>query len=203
MGVPAVSLGASVQLSAPLSSVGDTTQETGLGDVVADAVRETAGADVALVAADEVSETSLPAGSVSDDRFIQSLRYAGDSTDTVIVLSLTGAQLRRVLERSVSRAPQPFDGFFQVSGLSLRYDASKPDGSRVTQLAVGGDPVRDARSYRVATTRPVADGSFGYFSLWTSSDIMQDTHTTIAAAVTHYLAEHRTLNAPSNDRITP
>ncbi len=201
--LPMGALGASVQVPTALSSTGDAAQETGLGDVIADAVRQAGGADVALVAADEIMETTVPAGSVPDSRFVKALRYSDDSTDTVVVLTLTGAQLRQVAERSVSRAPQPFDGFFQVSGLTLRYDASKPQGSRVVGLSVAGVPVQAGQTYRVATTRPVADGSFGYFRLWSRSDITQDTQTSIAAAVTAHLAAQRTLNAPSQDRITP
>ncbi len=202
VGVPTVARAASVQVQGALSSAGDAMQETGLGDVIADAVRQAGGADVALVAADEVSETTINAGNVGTDQFVKALRYADDPTDTVVILSLTGAQLRQVIERSVARAPQPFDGFFQVSGLTLRYDAAKPQGGRLTMLTVGGDPVQDGQTYRVATSRPVADGSFGYFRLWKPADIVQDTHTSLAAAVTQYLNAHRTLNAPTEDRIT-
>ena len=80
-------------------------------------MRQTGNADIALVAADDITETSFPAGSVAPERIVKSLRYANDLTDTVVVLNLTGAQIRKVVERSVSRAPQPFDGFLQVSGL--------------------------------------------------------------------------------------
>jgi 2',3'-cyclic-nucleotide 2'-phosphodiesterase (5'-nucleotidase family) len=201
--IPGVALGASVQVTSALSSTGDTAQETGLGDVVADAVRQAGGTDVALVAADEITETSISAGNVSDAQFVKALRYSDDPTDTVVILTLTGAQLRQVMERSVSRVPQPFDGFFQVSGLSVHYDSSKPQGSRVVSLSVAGASVQDGQTYRVATTRPVADGSFGYFRLWSKSDISQVTNTTIADAVAKYLASQRTLNAPSQDRITP
>ena len=106
------------------------------------------------------------------------------------------------MERSVSRDPQPFDGFLQVSGLSIRYDPSQPEGKRLTLLQAGGDAIQDGHTYRVATTRPVADGSFGYFRFWSKSDIAEDTHTSIAASLTDYLATHKTIHATLENRIS-
>lgn len=122
-----------VQLETALDSQGIGHQETTLGDVVADAVRQTGRADIALVAADDVTEASFPAGSVAPKSLVATLRYAQDVTDTVVVLDLTGAQIRKVIERSVSRAPQPFDGFLQVSGLQVH-----------SRLVPAGGPARDA-----------------------------------------------------------
>ncbi|MBV9849104.1 MAG: 5'-nucleotidase C-terminal domain-containing protein [Armatimonadetes bacterium] len=211
--VPAVALGAAaqaaakapkdtVQLQSPLDSVGVALRETTLGDLVADAVRQTGGADFALVAADELTETTIPAGGVAPAKVVSALRYARDPTDTVVVLSLTGAQLLKVAERSVSRAPQPFDGFLQVSGLQIKYDPAQPEGSRVALTTAGGGKIAADRAYRVATTRSLADGSFGYFRFWSKSDITEDTHTTVAAGLTSYLAAHRTLNVQIENRIT-
>ena len=204
LGVPACAAGRdAVQIQSPLDSDGVSHQETTLGDVVADAVRQTGSADIALVAADDITEASFSTGSVAQARIVQTLRYADDPTDTVVVLSLTGAQLRKVLERSVSREPQPFDGFLQVSGLSFRYDPSQPEGKRLTQLqASGGGVVGDSHTYRVATTRPVADGSFGYFRFWSKSDILEDTHTSIASGMTNYLNTHKTIHVTLENRIS-
>ena len=189
-----------VQLQTPLDGAGAALHETSLGDLVADAVRQAAGADIALVAADEITEASIPAGSVPPQRIIKTLRYADDPSDTVVVLKLTGTQLLKVAERSVSRAPQPFDGFLQVSGLELRFDAGQPEGKRV-HLTVAGVPVRADQSYRVAVTRPLADGGFGYFRFWNKSDVEGGSFPPLAAALGAYLAAHKTLHVQTENRI--
>ena len=51
-----------VQLQSTLDSDGISHQETTLGDLVADAARQTGGADIALVAADDITETSFSVG---------------------------------------------------------------------------------------------------------------------------------------------
>ena len=207
--VPVVALGFraqaaatdTVHVQAALDSTGVSFRETSLGDLVADAVRQTANADIAFVAADELTETTIPAGNIPPGRFLKSLRYADDPTDTIVILSLTGAQLRAVAERSVSHAPQSFDGFLQVSGLKITYDPSQPDGKRVRSATIGGNDIQDGHTYRVATTRPVADGSFGYFRLWSKGDIKEDTHASIAAAFNTYLISHKDLDVHTENRI--
>ena len=199
--VPAQAAKDTVQLQSPLDGTGVAHQETTLGDLVADAELQTGNADIALVAADDISETSFPAGGIAPKSIVAALRYAQDPTDTVVTLRLTGAQLRKVAERSVSRVPQPFDGFLQVSGLEIHYDPAQPEGKRVTQVEVGGGEIQDSHTYRVATTRPVAHGSFGYFRFWSDADIVQDTQTSLASSLTNYLAAHKTIHVTLENRI--
>jgi 2',3'-cyclic-nucleotide 2'-phosphodiesterase (5'-nucleotidase family) len=197
------SAGATVQVITPLDSTNVTQQETNFGDLIADAVRQAGGADAAFVPADEITATVIPAGSLAITRIVDALRYNEDPTDTVMILSLTGAQLKLIAERSVSRLPQPFDGFLQISGLTIHYDLSQPAGQRVTQVMVDGASVDLQKSYRVATTHSIADGSFGYFSIWTPAAIVTNTRTTIASALATYLLAQRTLNVTLQNRIVP
>jgi hypothetical protein len=87
--------------------------------------------------------------------------------------------------------------------LTLHYDPAKPEGSRLTEVKVGSAALDTAHSYTVATTRPVADGSFGYFRIWSPQDIVQDTHTSLASGLTDYLNSHRSLNVTLDNRISP
>lgn len=184
-----------IEVKATLDGANAGTAETSLGDVVADAVRQTGNADVALVAADEITDASVPPGSVPSAQIVKTLRYADDATDTVVVLNLTGSQIRKAIERGLSRAPQPFNGFLQVSGLQVRA------GSKI-ELSIAGAEIADKKTYRVATTRPIADGSLGYFQIWSKSDIVENTGQSVAQSLANYLASHRTLNAAVEGRIT-
>jgi 5'-nucleotidase/UDP-sugar diphosphatase len=202
----AVSLSAapkgSITLTAALDTAGSNRHETTFGDLLADAIRETGSADIGLGAADEImADKHIYPGTRTADDILQALRNPSDDTDTVVVLSLTGNQVLRAVERSLSREPQPFDGFLQVSGLQVRYDPSQPAGKRVT-LAMSGVPIDAAKTYRVATTRAIAEGSLGYFEIWDKSDILSDTGIAVAKSLSSYLAARSTLNPTIEGRIT-
>lgn len=201
LGVAAVAARAAkdaIQVQAPLDGANAGAAETNLGDLVADAVRQTGNADIALVAADEITDASVPAGSVPPGQIVKTLRYADDATDTVVVLTLTGAQIRKAVERGLSRAPQPFNGFLQVSGLQVRGGG---DGKKIRLSGAGGE-ISDKTSYRVATTRPIADGSLGYFQIWSKSDVAENTGQSVAQSLANYLASHKTLSGAVEGRIT-
>lgn len=192
-----------VQVQTALSGAGVAAGETNLGDLIADAVRETGRAQVGLVAADEISGKALvAAGRTDPGAIVATLRYADDPSDTVVVLNLTGAQLLKVAERSVSRAPQPFDGFLQVSGLQIRYSPSQPEGKRVSLVGADGGELDAAKTYRVATTRPIAGGALGYFQIWSQKDIAEDTGVPVAKSLGEYLNAHKTVNSTVEGRIS-
>jgi 5'-nucleotidase / UDP-sugar diphosphatase len=102
----------------------------------------------------------------------------------------------------VSRAPQPFDGFFQVSGLQVHYNPAHPSGQRVTLVSTGGAAIDARHTYRVATTRSVAEGGMGYFRVWNHEAIVDSTGVTVAAGLTSYLSAHKTLTSAIENRIT-
>ena len=191
-----------VQVQTALSGAGSSSKETNLGNLVADAVRQTGSAQVALVPADEIDGgASIPAGKTDPDKIISALHYADDPSDTVVVLNLTGAQLLKVAERSVSRAPEPFDGFLQVSGLQIRYNPGQPEGKRVSLVGAGGSEVDAGKTYKVATTRPLGGGSLGYYQIWTNKDITEDTNVPLAKSLGNYLSAHPVVSSVVEDRI--
>ena len=192
-----------VQVQTALSGAGSSSKETNLGNLVADAVRQTGGAQAALHPADEIDGgASIPAGKTDAGKIVSALHYADDPSDTVVVLTLTGGQLLKVAERSVSRAPEPFDGFLQVSGLQIRYSAGQPEGKRVSLVGVGGSEVDAGKSYTVATTRSLAGGSLGYYQIWTNKNITDDTGTSLAKSLGSYLSAHPVVNSVIEDRIS-
>lgn len=192
-----------VEVVTALSGAGSSHVETNLGNLVADAVRQTGNASVALIPSDEIDGgASIPAGKTDIGKIVAALHYAGDPSDTVVVLSLTGMQLLKVAERSVSRAPEPFDGFLQVSGLQIRYDPNQSAGKRVSLVGAGGSEVDAGKSYRVATTRSLAGGSLGYYQIWSGKDISDDTGVPLSKSLGTYLAAHSTLNSVVEGRIS-
>ena len=190
-----------VQVQTALSGAGSSSRESNPGDLVADAVRQTGSAQAALVPADEISSAALiPAGKTDPAKIVATLHYADDPSDTVVVLTLTGAQLLQVAERSVSRAPEPFEGFLQVSGLQIRYSAGQPEGKRISLAGIGGGEVDAGKTYKVATTRSLAAGGLGYFQTLTGN-AASDTGISLAKSLSNYLAAHPVINNTIEDRI--
>jgi 2',3'-cyclic-nucleotide 2'-phosphodiesterase (5'-nucleotidase family) len=156
-----------------------------VGNAVADAVRAAAGTPVALVpAAAFRTGVPIPARASADSL----VALLDPPSDLIVVLSLTGGQLKDALERSVRYGTKGFAGFLQISGLKIVVDPGKPDGNRVVSVAVGGKPLESDKKYRVATTRPLANGASGYFQIWTKDDIASEAQKTLATAIREWAA---------------
>ena len=143
-------------------------------------MRQTGHADIALVAADEIAGTSIPAGNVPPDTIVsrpalrrRPQRYGGRpepdrGTDPASA------------ERSVSRAPQPFDGFLQVSGLQIHYRPGQPEGKRVSLAERAA--AKSGRQRPTASPRPApSPTAVSATSRSGPKDIAEDTGVSIAA----------------------
>jgi 5'-nucleotidase len=93
--------------------------------------------------------------------------------NNVVVKSLTGAQLKALLEQQ-----------FRTEGASARvayllapsanfrfaYDLSKPDGQRIVEMELNGKPVEAGQRYRVAINNFLASGGDGFSVFKQGSD---------------------------------
>lgn len=126
-------------------------RESMLGDLVSDAIRAGTGADVALLNSGTLRlDKVIPAGPVTNHH-IEAIFPFPDQT-RIVTFPMTGAALRRVLERSVSRGVVGTGGFLQVSGLAFRYDPAQPSGRRLQGdiRRTGGGLLGPADTVRVA-----------------------------------------------------
>jgi 5'-nucleotidase len=137
------------------------SRETNLGSFVADAYRAALGADVALINGGSIrSNTTYPAGPVTKRNILEILPFE----DPIVKIEVSGRVLRAALENGVSRIveSQEEGRFPQISGIRFAYDTSRPSGSRVVSVTVGGAPLDDAKSYTLATSTFVSHGGDGY-----------------------------------------
>ena len=188
---------ADVRSPADLSSAGCQAQETSLGDLMVDAVRASAGTSIALLPAGGFREITIPKGAIKTADILKCLQYPDDQ---IAVMRLTGARLLKALERSVSIYPQKNMGFLQVSGLTLTFDPTAPKESRIKSALVGAEPVVPDRSYRIATTKPLADGAYGYFTIW-GNQPPELKRKTIAQAATDFLSQRTSVDYRVLNRI--
>lgn len=128
----------------------------------ADEIRSFAGADIALLGAGLLKPT------YSKDDLATLLQYP---TDEVVVLNLTGSQIRQALERSVSLYPQPNQSFLQLSGLEVTFKKSAAPNSRIVSATLSGVPLADGKTYSVAMPSTLAKGGLGYFKIWDDAKI--------------------------------
>lgn len=154
----------------------DRASESTLGHLVADSllskVKDTAaGADIGIV----------NPGGMRDE-----LRYAGNTasnpanTDGVVTyaeansvlpfvnavntVTLSGASLKKVLEQQWQRDANgnvPSRAYLQLSvskNLNYTFDATRPEGDRITSVTINGEVLDPAKSYKVATFSFLATG---------------------------------------------
>jgi 5'-nucleotidase/UDP-sugar diphosphatase len=134
--------------------------ETNLGNLVADAVREAVSADAAIVNGGAI-RAGVPAGEVTVAHLYNVLPF-----DTYIVaFQLKGSELRALLEDGLGGIERMGGGFPHVSGMSYTFDALAPAGSRLREVRVGGDALRDGEMYVVALNDFLAAGGDGYRGL--------------------------------------
>jgi 2',3'-cyclic-nucleotide 2'-phosphodiesterase (5'-nucleotidase family) len=136
------------------------TGEAAIGNVIADAMRQSAQADVAIMNGGGIRGTQVyPAGATISRRDVLSeLPF----NNHVVKIEVGGAALREAIENGLSQLPHAAGRFPQVSGLTIEADGSRPPGSRVVSIKVGGEPLDEARRYSVATNDFMARGGDGY-----------------------------------------
>lgn len=144
------------------------TKETAIGNLVVDGMlyeAKQAGikADMALQNGGGI-RTNLKAGDITQGAVQEILPFNND----VVVLELTGQEIRDGLENGVSKAPSEYGGFPHVAGMKLTYDSSKPANQRVTSVSVKTDngyvPLDLKKTYNLATNIFTAKGGDAYAS---------------------------------------
>lgn len=191
---------ASVTSESPLGTADVGKVEVSLGDLVADAIRASVGADAAFVSASELKDrdTQIPRGKITT---ADVTAYVAYTDDPIVVVNLTGRQIRQALERSVLIYPQMNLGFLQVSGIRFTFDPGKPQESRVTSVSVGNSPLSDSQTYTVAMTSSMANGALGYWKIWSKDDRARVTETTIPQAIDQFFSGRSSINYSTLNRI--
>ncbi|MGZ9585570.1 bifunctional metallophosphatase/5'-nucleotidase [Paenibacillus marinisediminis] len=176
-------------------------EETNLGNLVADAMLERTRtmpgfeADVALTNGGGI-RASIQAGDITKRNLYDALPFP----NTLAVVEATGKELRAALENGVSKIEESGGRFPHVSGMSFTFDIKQPAGSRVTNVKVGGQPIDDAKTYRVATNDFIIAGGDGYEML--KKDSALNTGVTLYEVVEQYIINAKAVSAKLDGRIT-
>ena len=151
----------------------DASGESVLGRIVADAclaaTRAAAhgGARIAFVNSGGVRADLLPD---ADGQVSYGQLYAVQPFgNTLQVQTMTGEQIRRLLEQQFASGTNTVASprILQVSdGFSYSFDLSAPEGQRIADLRLDGEPLRAAQGYRVAVSDYLGTGGDN-FSVFT------------------------------------
>jgi 5'-nucleotidase len=173
--------------------------ESALGDLVADAqlaATRPLGAQVAF--------TNM--GGMRSDLILEpgqeQLTYAQVASlqpfnNTLNVLTLTGEQLKALLEQQWQDTAFGFYPLQPSASLNYRWDASQPKGQRIiaSSLRIDGEPVHPALTYRVSVNSFMADGGDN-FTLFKQASERVDTGINDLQALIDYLQQHDRAGTP-------
>ncbi len=139
----------------------DRASESALGNLVADSLLSTlspatlGGAEIGVVNPGGLRAELLYGtdGSVTYAQANAVLPFVNNLWTT----SLTGAQFKQALEQQWQRnadgtvPSRPFLDLGLSKNVSYTYDATRPEGDRITSILVNGEPIDPARSYRIGS----------------------------------------------------
>ncbi|MBC8023630.1 MAG: 5'-nucleotidase C-terminal domain-containing protein [Burkholderiales bacterium] len=175
--------------------------ETSLGSLVADAhlaAMRQDGARIAFTNPGGLRAALVPRadGALS----FGDLHTAQPFGNTLVAMTLTGAQLIRLLE-SQWRSAGDRTRLLQVAGISYAWDGSRPRGRRVDResVRVGNEPLVQSASYRVVVNSFLADGGDG-FTIFTEGIDRTGGPLDVEALERHIASTHP-LAAPAAGRI--
>ena len=188
-----------VALDSQRSSV--RSMETNMGNLIADAIRQAVGADVGLTNGGGIRGNKVyePGTVLTRKDVLTELPFG----NVVVLVEISGADLRAALENGVSRVEDGAGRFPQVSGLNFDFDPSKPAGGRVGDVSVGGQPLDPAKRYKVATNDYMLGGGDGYAS-FANGTVLIDAGggTLMASVVMDYITQQGGAKTQAEGRIT-
>ncbi len=172
-------------ITADITRTQNGAGESALGDVIADAqLADTTAADrgnaVIAITNPGGIRTDLLFNQISGGELPGQVTYAEafavqPFSNSLVTLTLTGAQLKTVLEQQFVGCGQPVDGqkILQVSkGFTYSWSASAPACSKVSDLKLNGVPMDMAASYRVTVNNFLAGGGDNFLGFTAGTDLL-------------------------------
>ena len=138
-------------------------QETAIGNLFADAMRAATNADVAIINGGAIrgNRTYDSGARLTRKDIVKEMPF----DDKLVTLELSGADLRAALENAVWMLGKDSGRFGQISGARIVVRRDGVPGSRLVSVEIGGKPLDEAKSYKIATPDFLARGKDGYVTL--------------------------------------
>ncbi len=175
--------------------------ENAFGNLVADAMRTAVDADIGFTNGGGIrGNTVYDAGHTVTRRDVLTELPFGNGT---VKLELSGKDVLAALEHGYRGVPEPEGSFLHVSNLKVTIDTSKPAGSRISDVLVGGEPLDLAKTYTVATNDFMGRGGDGYKMLRNGKSLINaDSAKLMANDVMAHVRKLKTVKTGIDGRLT-
>jgi len=201
-------------------------RETAIGNLFTDAAKEKFNLDIAVANGGGIRGDKIYPSGMTTTKTLQEMHPFGN---TIVIVKLTGAQVKEVLERGAAALVAPNDtrdkgalppsgAFLQVSGVKFTIDLtkqpqilnseSKPTriavhGDRVRNIYVNGNPIDMNKVYTLGIGNFNAAGGDGYIMIKNlPSNLKYDTAITIPEILEEYIRNHTPVAPKVEGRIT-
>jgi 5''-nucleotidase/2'',3''-cyclic phosphodiesterase and related esterases len=165
--------------------------ESYLGNWSTDVIRARANADVGIQNNGGL-RIDIPYGNITVGTIYTLMPFDNE----LCVLSMTKAQVKVVLEQAFMDGGKGI----QLSGLKIKYDSTKPSGSRVLDFTrADGTPIGDNETLKVATNDFMATGGDGFAGFKAVS--YDNTHILIRDALIDDVRAKKTISTTLDGRI--
>jgi 5'-nucleotidase / UDP-sugar diphosphatase len=135
------------------------TGENAFGNFLTDQMRAFHDADIAVQNSGGIrANREFPDTDVTRRDIAEILPFANH----LVKAEIRGSTILEALERSVDTYPDPSGAFLQVSGMKFTFDPSRPAGSRIVSVEIGGEPLVETRTYTMATNDFTLGGGDAY-----------------------------------------
>lgn len=143
------------------------TKESNIGNFVCDLMRFYYDGDCTLMAAGTIrGDQVYPPGVLR----LKDIMNCFPFEDPVVVIQITGNDLKAALENSVSLVPALEGRYPQVSNIEFGYRPDLPVGSRVQWAKVGGKELQGGERLKLVTRGYMGRGKDGFDSLLVKSE---------------------------------
>lgn len=190
------------KLAVPLDSRSTTvrTGEAAIGNLIADGMRWATGADIAITNGGGIrGNKQYVAGAPFSRRDVLVELPFGNRT---LLLADTGDTILAALENGLSQLGETGGRFPQISGATVEVDKSKPVGSRVVSVKIGGEPLDPKKTYKIAINDFMGRGGDNYRMFIKSKPLLGERDSKLMANdVMAYVKERGTVDQTVQGRI--
>jgi 5'-nucleotidase / UDP-sugar diphosphatase len=163
--------------------------ESELGSLLADVAVDATGADIGLMHPGGIRK-DFPQGDIEVGDILDTNPFV----DPVMVMEVTGAQLRQILEQSFTH----LRGLMQVSGLQIVYDTSRPERERLVSMQHAGKEIDDDDLFEVAASGIIAKGG-DHYETFTETRFLRE-YEPLGDLTIEYFRKHGTVPTPTAGR---
>lgn len=193
--------------SASISRSTNAAGESALGDVIADsqlAATKDKGAVIAFMNPGGI-RADLNASAAGNTVTFGDAYAVQPFGNTLVVMDLTGAQIKTLLEQQFDNPSAGASRILQVSkGFTYSYDSTAAAGSRVDagSIKLGGQVLDPAKTYRVTMNSFLATGGDNFVAFKSGTNVLQLPNLVDVDSFTAYVKANPGLAGGAQDRIT-